>query len=43
MRITTWNVNGIRAVVNKDGFAWLYEDKPDDPQPSGVPQLLAFR
>ena len=29
MRITTWNVNGIRAVVNKDGFAWLDEVKPD--------------
>lgn len=23
MRITTWNVNGIRAVIRKDGFSWL--------------------
>jgi len=29
MRITTWNVNGIRAVVNKNGFDWLDEIKPD--------------
>ena len=47
MRITTWNVNGIRAVVNKDGFAWLDEIKPDilgmqeiKAKPEQVPQLL---
>ena len=47
MRITTWNVNGIRAVVNKDGFAWLDEVKPDilclqeiKAKPEQVPQLL---
>src|SRR5690606_11484093 len=47
MRITTWNVNGIRAVVNKDGFVWLDEVKPDilglqeiKAKPEQVPQLL---
>jgi exodeoxyribonuclease III len=47
MRITTWNVNGIRAVVNKDGFSWLDEVKPDilglqeiKAKPEQVPQLL---
>lgn len=47
MRITTWNVNGIRAVVNKDGFAWLDEIKPDvlglqeiKAKPDQVPELI---
>lgn len=47
MRITTWNVNGIRAVVNKDGFAWLDEVKPDilglqeiKAKPDQVPELI---
>ena len=25
MRITTWNINGLRAVINKDGFGWIPE------------------
>jgi exodeoxyribonuclease III len=29
MRITTWNVNGIRAVLKKDGFNWLEAHQPD--------------
>lgn len=29
MKITTWNVNGIRAVVNKNGFDWVDEYDPD--------------
>ena len=29
MRLISWNVNGLRAVVVKDGFAWLDEYKPD--------------
>lgn len=47
MRITTWNVNGIRAVVNKDGFTWLDEVKPDvlglqeiKAKPEQVPDLI---
>jgi exodeoxyribonuclease-3 len=28
-RITTWNVNGLRAVLNKDGFNWLASVSPD--------------
>jgi exodeoxyribonuclease-3 len=28
-RITTWNVNGLRAVLNKDGFDWLASMQPD--------------
>jgi exodeoxyribonuclease-3 len=28
-KITTWNVNGLRAVLNKEGFAWLKVEKPD--------------
>jgi exodeoxyribonuclease-3 len=47
MRITTWNVNGIRAVVNKKGFDWIDEIKPDvlglqeiKAKPEQVPQLL---
>ena len=47
MRITTWNVKWIRAVVNKDGFAWLDEIKPDvlglqeiKAKPDQVPELI---
>ena len=47
MRITTWNVNGIRAVVNKDGFDWLDTIQPDvlglqeiKAKPEQVPQLI---
>ena len=47
MRITTWNVNGIRAIVNKEGFGWLDEIKPDvlglqeiKAKPEQVPELL---
>ena len=29
MRITTWNVNGLRALLNKDGWAWVNEYQPD--------------
>lgn len=29
MKITTWNVNGIRAVLKKDGFDWVDEVEPD--------------
>ncbi|MBR2156523.1 MAG: exodeoxyribonuclease III [Campylobacter sp.] len=29
MRLISWNVNGLRAVVAKDGFAWLSGYKPD--------------
>lgn len=29
MRITTWNVNGLRAVLNRDGFTWLDVHAPD--------------
>ncbi|PSM53273.1 exodeoxyribonuclease III (exonuclease III) [Campylobacter blaseri] len=29
MKLFSWNVNGIRAVVNKDGFDWLKDYKPD--------------
>lgn len=28
-RITTWNVNGLRAVINKNGFEWLPSLEPD--------------
>lgn len=28
-RITTWNVNGLRAVLNKNGFDWLPGVSPD--------------
>jgi exodeoxyribonuclease-3 len=28
-RITTWNVNGLRAVLNKKGFDWLASVSPD--------------
>ena len=29
MKLISWNVNGLRAVVGKDGFAWLDEIEPD--------------
>jgi len=29
MKITSWNVNGIRAVLQKDFFQWLKQDNPD--------------
>lgn len=29
MRITTWNVNGLRAVFNKDAFSWITQEKPE--------------
>ncbi len=29
MRITTWNVNGVRAVLKKNGFSWLESYQPD--------------
>ncbi|MGV8050563.1 MAG: exodeoxyribonuclease III [Anaerolineaceae bacterium] len=29
MNITTWNVNGYRAVLNKNGFEWLEQFQPD--------------
>lgn len=29
MRLISWNVNGLRAVINKDGFSWLDKYKPD--------------
>ncbi len=47
MRITTWNVNGIRAVVKKDGFDWLDTIQPDvlglqeiKAKPEQVPELI---
>ncbi|NCD11479.1 MAG: exodeoxyribonuclease III [Epsilonproteobacteria bacterium] len=29
MKLISWNVNGIRAVANKNGFSWVDEIKPD--------------
>lgn len=29
MKLISWNVNGIRAVANKNAFAWVDEHKPD--------------
>jgi exodeoxyribonuclease III len=29
MKITTWNVNGIRAVINKGFLEWVKEEQPD--------------
>ncbi len=47
MRITTWNVNGIRAIVKKDGFDWLDQINPDvlglqeiKATPEQVPELI---
>lgn len=48
MRITTWNVNGIRAVAKKGLFDWLDQDDPDvfliqetKAQPASLPIELA--
>jgi exodeoxyribonuclease-3 len=29
MRIITWNVNGIRAALNKDALDWAWGQMPD--------------
>ena len=29
MKITTWNINGIRAAFGKNAFDWLNDFKPD--------------
>ncbi len=29
MRISTWNVNGLRAVLNKGAWNWVAQDRPD--------------
>ena len=29
MKITTWNVNGIRAVISRNGFNWIQKIDPD--------------
>ncbi|HCB02404.1 MAG TPA: exodeoxyribonuclease III, partial [Anaerolineae bacterium] len=29
MKIITWNVNGIRAVLNKNALAWAFDSNPD--------------
>ncbi|MBN2045239.1 MAG: exodeoxyribonuclease III [Anaerolineales bacterium] len=29
MKITTWNVNGLRAMLNKNGWEWVREYSPD--------------
>ena len=29
MRLTTWNVNGVRAVIRKGFWDWLHADAPD--------------
>lgn len=29
MKLTTWNVNGLRALLNKDGWDWVKEYNPD--------------
>ncbi len=29
MKITTWNVNGYRAILRKDGLNWIEDQKPD--------------
>jgi exodeoxyribonuclease-3 len=29
MKIITWNVNGIRAVINKNALAWAFNQQPD--------------
>lgn len=29
MKLISWNVNGLRAVLAKDGFSWIDEVKPD--------------
>jgi exodeoxyribonuclease-3 len=29
MRITTWNVNGLRAALNKGVWKWIKQENPD--------------
>ena len=29
MKITTWNINGIRAALGKEAFKWLIDYQPD--------------
>src|SRR5919109_4178948 len=29
MKIITWNVNGLRAVLNKGALRWAWEQQPD--------------
>jgi len=29
MKIITWNVNGIRAVLNKKALNWAFEQNPE--------------
>ena len=29
MKIITWNVNGIRSVINKKALAWAFAQQPD--------------
>ena len=29
MKITTWNVAGLRAMIKKNGFDWIQEFDPD--------------
>lgn len=29
MKITTWNVNGLRALLRKDGWNWVLAERPD--------------
>jgi len=29
MRITTWNVNGLRALLNKGAYEWIAAERPD--------------
>lgn len=48
MRITSWNVNGLRAVAKKGFFEWLDRDDPDllllqetKAQPAALPHDLA--
>ena len=39
MRITTWNVNGIRAMLRKDGWDWV---KKFDPDVIGLQEIKAM-
>ena len=29
MKLITWNVNGLRAVLGKKGLDWAWQEKPD--------------
>ena len=29
MKIITWNVNGLRAALNKSALNWVWEQQPD--------------